>query len=725
MTELFFDDRLIKKPYETEEVFMKDIFCFLDMCVSSISYMLTAENENEEPVHIRELRGSMEDVLIWTNGRSREVEKSKKDYVKNELNRAKEYIISRTEPTLNAGECFRFIKLVDMLGLNELERFILLVSMAGSYDEKYELVFSDLQGGELINPTVQLILFLYSLFGKDEEEGVADLLEGKGILPEYFLDIWEETQGRPKTFSLSLNRRALSFLYGYHGLDGEVEPYAEFYDADGDFSDILIRKELMERLRAAMSYMSGNEGKAVLNVYGKEGMGKRFMIRKAAKEMNKSVIFVYPEKFKIKGEKTEKIFSRLKEEAILLNAFLCFVDTRERDGEENRDGIHTLISLAARKSDFFIWISLDKDRELLSHNLHIYSVENPPLSVKERIFLWKHFSERYKTDGDFSPTLFANKYVLSVGGIKETLRTADFIRAGENRERISCEDIRESVKRQSCGQMEGLAVPVKAVYTWDDLIVGGQQKHMLKIICDRLKYRNIVGEEWGLYKKKPYGRGICALFYGSPGTGKTMAAQVMANELGLELYRVDMARIASKYIGETEKNIKSLFKKAEDLNALLFFDEADSLFARRSVVKDSNDRNANAETAYLLQKLEDYEGISILATNYINNIDEAFKRRIKFMVNFTFPERDIRVKLWKAALPDSVQKGEEIDILYFADNFELSASSIKEIIISASFLAAAEGKGLLNRHVVEAVKLDYLKYGKVLSDSDFGYIIYT
>lgn len=729
MTGLFYNKKLKAVPYETEEAFMKDIFCFLDMCIVSITYMIEAENgKNVLPVHIRELRGSMEDVLLWTRQRSREVGKKHREYVCEKLNEAKEYIGSRTKASFSGGKSFKFVELKDRLDLDEFEQFILLVSMANSYDEKYGLLFSDLQGEDIINPSVQLIIFLYSLFGETDDESKARLLQGKGILPEYFLDMREETEGKPQSFSISLNRRALCFLYGYRGLDGELEEYARFCDVDDVEPDILIRKDLTEKLKSGISYIGENDGQGnVLNVYGRKGIGKRFLIREAARGMKKSVIFIYTGILKrsAKEKGLHKIFSGLAEEALLLNAMLCFVDTEEENEEEDGEWIDSLIGLTAQRFKFFIWVSLNKETRLMKYPLNVRCLEMPSLSVKERIILWECFSREYKIKEDVSLALCANKYVLSVGGIKEALMTADFIRAGMKREKISREDIAQAIKEQSYGRLGGLAVSLKAVYTWDDLIIGREQERMLKIICDRLKYRDIVGEDWGFYKKTPYGRGICAMFCGSPGTGKTMAAQVMANELGLELYRVDLAQMSSKYIGETEKNISDLFKRAEQINALLFFDEADSLFAKRTEIRDSNDKNSNAETAYLLQRLEDYEGISILATNYINNIDEAFKRRIKFIVNFTLPARDVRLRLWKSLLPDGVPRDEEIDFLYYADNFELSASAIKEILMNAAFLAAAEGRGLLNRHIIEAVKLNYLKYGKVLSDADFGYLIYT
>jgi SpoVK/Ycf46/Vps4 family AAA+-type ATPase len=201
-----------------------------------------------------------------------------------------------------------------------------------------------------------------------------------------------------------------------------------------------------------------------------------------------------------------------------------------------------------------------------------------------------------------------------------------------------------------------------------------------------------------------------------------MAARVLANELGLELYRVDLSRMVSKYIGETQKNISELFDRAKGVNALLFFDEADALFAKRTEVSDSNDRNANSEVAHLLQKLEEYDGISILATNLKDNIDDAFKRRIKYMVYFTFPDSGTRSLLWKRMLPVEAPVEEGLDLEFFAQSFEMSGSEIKDAMLHAAYMAAREQKPIGNAHIMEAVRLSFAKYGKVLKREDFGYL---
>lgn len=261
---------------------------------------------------------------------------------------------------------------------------------------------------------------------------------------------------------------------------------------------------------------------------------------------------------------------------------------------------------------------------------------------------------------------------------------------------------------------------VRLVYEWDDLIIEESQKQLLHQICARIHYRDVVMEQWGFGRKLPYGSGVSAIFYGSPGTGKTMAAQVLGKVMKKEVYRVDISRLTSKYIGETEKNLGRLFDKAQEYGWILFFDEADGLFAKRSAISTSNDRYANMETGYLLQRFEEFEGIAILATNFINNMDEAFKRRIKFFVRFTFPNREMRLKLWQSMIPSEARLDEPLQYSFFASGFELPGSDIKEIITNSAYLAASEGKGIRNEHIRRALQSHYQKMGKKLTAEEVG-----
>jgi SpoVK/Ycf46/Vps4 family AAA+-type ATPase len=216
------------------------------------------------------------------------------------------------------------------------------------------------------------------------------------------------------------------------------------------------------------------------------------------------------------------------------------------------------------------------------------------------------------------------------------------------------------------------------------------------------------------------GKGLAVLFAGPSGTGKTMAADIIAGELGLDLFKIDLASIISKYIGETEKNLGSIFDEAETSNAILFFDEADALFGKRSEVKDSHDRYANVEVGYLLQRLEEYEGVAILATNFRKNMDEAFVRRLHFTVEFPFPTHEDRRNIWARAWPEETPRDDAIDPDDLGRRFEMTGGNISNVVLAAAFLAADEGGRVQLGHVMRATQREFQKMGKLTDDRAFA-----
>ena len=250
-------------------------------------------------------------------------------------------------------------------------------------------------------------------------------------------------------------------------------------------------------------------------------------------------------------------------------------------------------------------------------------------------------------------------------------------------------------------------------------MVPERQLELLQSISAYLRHRDRVLSDWGYERSVARTQGLKVLFAGESGTGKTMAAQVLAAELGLELFRVDLATIVSKYIGETEKNLDRIFGAAEGSNAILFFDEADALFGKRSEVSDSHDRYANIEVAYLLQKMEGYAGAVILATNFRRNIDDAFVRRLDFVIDFPFPEAEDRKRIWRLLLPPEAPLGDDIDIEFLATQFKLSGGGIRNCSLSAAFQAADDDGVIGMRHLVRAVALEYGKQGRLTLEADF------
>lgn len=269
---------------------------------------------------------------------------------------------------------------------------------------------------------------------------------------------------------------------------------------------------------------------------------------------------------------------------------------------------------------------------------------------------------------------------------------------------------------QSRPRLEELAQRIQSNVIWDDLILPEEEREILREIAAHVRQRILVYEHWGFKKKSSRGLGISVLFAGASGTGKTLAAEVLANELRLDVYRIDLSSVVSKYIGETEKNLRRIFDAAEGCGAILLFDEADALFGKRSEVKDSHDRYANMEVSYLLQRIESYRGLAILTTNLKDAIDQAFVRRIRFIVQFPFPDASQRAAIWQTVFPTQTPT-QGLDFQKLA-KLNVAGGNIRNIAMNAAFLAADSGEAVQMKHILQATKSEYLKLEKTLTDTE-------
>jgi len=274
-----------------------------------------------------------------------------------------------------------------------------------------------------------------------------------------------------------------------------------------------------------------------------------------------------------------------------------------------------------------------------------------------------------------------------------------------------------AVRRLVSGRLASLARRIEPSRTWDDMVLSADRRQQLRDVVQRYRHARVVYDEWGFLSTPS--RGLVALFSGPSGTGKTMAAEVIAGELGLDLFKLDLSAVVSKYIGETEKNLAELFDAAGTGNLVLFFDEADSLFGKRSEVRDARDRYANQEVSYLLQRLESYDGVVILATNFEKNIDDAFLRRIHTRVDFAVPEVAERKAIWARQLPAAAPVA-DVDLDEVALRFELSGGSIRNVAVHAAFLAAADQGPITMACVIRALGSEYRKLGRLIKYDDFG-----
>ncbi|WUH95883.1 ATP-binding protein [Streptomyces sp. NBC_00433] len=284
----------------------------------------------------------------------------------------------------------------------------------------------------------------------------------------------------------------------------------------------------------------------------------------------------------------------------------------------------------------------------------------------------------------------------------------------------------QGARAQNTSGLERLARRIEPAVGWPDLVLPPAVLSRLHELAARARHRDRVLGDWSMRPGGGRGRGVMALFAGDSGTGKTMSAEVIAGALGLDLYTVDLATVVDKYVGETEKNLERIFTEAAGVNAVLLFDEADAVFGKRSEVKDAHDRYANVESAYLLQRMESFDGLAVLATNLRANLDEAFTRRLDLVVDFPLPEADQRIALWDRCLGPAVPRRPDLDLAFCGRSFELAGGDIRSAAVTAAYLAASAGRGVGMAELVAAVAREYRKLGRLCLPNEFGpYMSYT
>lgn len=349
-------------------------------------------------------------------------------------------------------------------------------------------------------------------------------------------------------------------------------------------------------------------------------------------------------------------------------------------------------------------------------------IEIPPADYAARRRIWQEIigSGIDSKSRESLASEMAARFRLTPGRIMDAYVSARKMAELDGRARPNEDDIFIACRMESSRILSGLARRIEPQRRLEEVVLPPERMEQLREIKNYIRNRGRVYVDWGFEKKLSLGRGLNVLFSGSSGTGKTMAAEALAREIGLDLYKIDLSSVVSKYIGETEKNLRKIFDEAEESNAILFFDEADALFGKRSDVKDAHDRYANVEISYLLQKMEEHEGIVILATNLSRNMDEAFLRRMHFVVEFPFPEEDCRLLIWRSLLPEEAPVDGDLDLDFLAGKLALAGGSIKNILVAAAFLAAEDSGVICMKHLVRAAWKEMRKIGKVCSPVDFG-----
>ena len=561
----------------------------------------------------------------------------------------------------------------------------------------------------------------------------SDLLERK---IEYYLYVPQGEEGKTRENPCGEEAWARENSCGEEAKTSENSPGKEVgISADPQGENVKIREDFLGKEvgisvnpqveQRICQYLreEASEGKRLFVLQGAKGSGRKRQVKMAAKAQGRTALFLDIEEIqKLQGEQKKERIKDAVVRAALSQSYLCCYhwEALETGGVWDNG---TILEILGKAGLFFSVVFVVTERfeqpeETLLEDYQIEQFEMLPPNMEQRMGLWKEFLSGKDLADAISFEMLAAQFEFSPGMMKEAAEEAKQKADDASGGRIGSAQIYEVCQQKISHRLGQRADRVNAAYTWEDLILQENQKELLKQACSHVTFRYRVYEEWGFRQKMAYGRGVSMLFFGPPGTGKTMAAQVIANQLNLELYRVDLSGVLSKYIGETQKNIKEIFEEGKKSRSILFFYVSDALFGKRVNVTDARDISANAQTAYLLQKMEEYDGITILATNLMQNFDDAYKRRIKYMISFALPQKEQRLKLWEKVFPAQMPLGEDIDMEYLACNFELSGASIKNIAINASFLAASKGQAVGMEHIMASLQQEYQKAGKTLGKEE-------
>lgn len=515
---------------------------------------------------------------------------------------------------------------------------------------------------------------------------------------------------------LFADRHLALFLAGEDELPEIIQDDAELFLSEMDeVEEWYGMDQWLARLRTQISIIQKKSEPCVLQIRGSEGRGRKTLIKKLAMEDGGNWIFVDCKRLLRSGKQLSEKLWQIRREKTLYQAGICLYHFEEKMMDE-------LLMVLRQMGILFgccrypVCICTLPDVQLvaeMSCPIQVFTI--PESDRQERIELWKGYSKSRGLLLNWEE--YGIRYRLNPGDIRKIFCGLEFTVPPKNKQELDrliaglCTEVRGVPKN-------GRISPISFSYTMEDLKLEPAQKEQLRSISNHVFYSRKVYDEWDMERKYPYGKGITALFAGPPGTGKTMAASVLSAELCLPLYTIDLSQIVDKYIGETEKRLEEVFEYAARSNVILFFDEADSLFGKRTEVKDSKDKYANNEVSYLLQKIERHEGLVLLATNIKNNIDEAFLRRMRYVVEFQLPDVETRKEIWKNGFSAAVPVG-NLDFDLLAKEVELSGGYIRNIILNAMFDAAGDHSQVTMYHVIKSVCNEYRKLGKMVSIEEF------
>jgi AAA+ superfamily predicted ATPase len=620
------------------------------------------------------------------------------------------------------------------LGLSRFEQEVLLLCLGMELDTRFPALCAQAQDDpNRLYPTFALALALF-------DDPAWDALS-----PERPLRYWQLIEINPPgaqpltTSALCIDERILNYAKGLNYLDDRLAPLLVPFDVS-QYADPLppSQETTVAQIVGQVQHSPANGVPLIIQLLGLDNLSKQMVAQRAAAELGLHLNRLPAELLPTDPNQLEKMARLWQRESILLPLAL-YLDSHESDGEATPGQTPPLHRFLARSQGIF-FLATRELRPGLGAAATAVEIHRPTPAEQQAIWqeVMAAYSEQLTVDseqlaasGDEWMTegsaLLAGQFNLNAATIRHIGRSAHMEMDNNTPEASNlthhASPFTPYVSRlwTACltntrPRLDQLAQRIQPKATWDDIVLSDELAGLLRQIATQVRHRNTVYDAWGFRQRMSRGLGLSALFAGESGTGKTMAAEVLASELALNLYRIDLSAVVSKYIGETEKNLRRLFDAAEDGGVILFFDEADALFGKRTEVKDSHDRYANIEVNYLLQRMEAYRGLAILATNRRSALDTAFLRRLRFVVNFAFPDLAQRRAIWQRILPPQTPQA-DLDYDHLA-RLNLTGGSIQNVALSAAFLAAQRDEPVTMLLILEAARAELRKMERPLRERD-------
>jgi hypothetical protein len=639
-------------------------------------------------------------------------------------------------------------RLQSLFGLSNLEYDIVLVCLWPELDARYRRLFGYLQDDcSRRKPSVELVLQILQPTIPDLCTGRAAFDAQSPLLANNLIELDTDGAGNEplSVHSLHLDERIVNFLLGSDALDGRLAGVISQPTQPIKWDQLIAEPEHLARLHNVADWWRQQQQSArpsaVWLLHGPYGSGRLAAARAICTDSRTPLLVAAVAPALRASAGWERMVSLCYREAALRGAALYWSECERLLAPEQPPHLWQSLLSAAERYPGLTFLASETvwDPAGAFHETPFVRLDFPMPNFALRLRLWQ---EHLPSPQDFAAPVpdrnsltnaLANGFQLTEGRIVDAVMTAraQAAKRDPQQPRLTSDDLYEGCRRQSGRRLISFArrIEPRADLTFADLILPGPNKRQLLELCARIRHHSQLYSGFGFERRLSLGKGLIALFTGSSGTGKTMAAELLAHEQGVDLYKVDLSAVVSKYVGETEKNLSKVFAEAEGANAILFFDEADAIFGKRGEVKEAQDRWANMEVNYLLQRVEEYAGVVILASNLRQNLDESFMRRIHVIVEFPFPEADARFRILAGLFPPAVQRPCDAELRSLSERFKLSGGSYKNIVLDAAFRALAEAgnqqPAITLRQLVAGTAREYQKLGKPITKGEFGEAFYT